>query len=195
MSALPPGFRYVEGWIPAGEAEGLLRRLVDGVDWEQPRVRFGGRELPTPRLVAFYGPHAYAYSGIVHPARALPDEVEALRRRLVAETGHPFNCVLMNLYRDGSDSVSWHSDDDYPHGGAPAVGSVSLGATRRFRIAPRRGGGTSVGVDLAAGSLLLMEGRSQLDYRHALPKTAAAVGTRVNLTFRCMAAANLRARE
>jgi alkylated DNA repair dioxygenase AlkB len=190
VSALPPGFRYLEGWIPAAEAGALLPRLVDGIDWEQPRVRFGGRELPTPRLVAFYGPHDYSYSGIVHAARTLPAEVEALRGRLVAETGHPFNCVLMNLYRDGTDSVSWHSDDDYPHGGAPAVASVSLGATRRFRIAPKRGGGASVGVDLASGSLLLMEGRSQLDYRHALPKTATAAGVRVNLTFRCMATSN-----
>jgi alkylated DNA repair dioxygenase AlkB len=190
MPELPAGFTLIAGWLEPAEAARLAVALVDAIAWEQPHVRIAGRELPTPRRVAFYGPFDYAYSGLVHEARALPPDVEALRRRLVEETGHPFNTVLMNLYRSGADSVSWHSDDDYPHGGAPAVASVSVGATRRFRIAPKRGRGASIGVDLPSGSLLLMEGRSQVDHRHALPKTAAPVGVRVNLTFRCMARSN-----
>lgn len=190
---LPPGFRLIEGWLAPDEAARLERHLTDATPWEQPRLRVAGLYVPTPRLVAFYGPHAYAYSGIVHPAAPLPPELAALRDRLIAETGHPFNTVLLNLYRSGADAVGWHSDDDYPHGGAPAVASVSLGATRRFRIAPRRGAGQRdpVGVELTSGSLLLMEGRSQLDFRHALPRTARPVAARVNLTFRCMAASNV----
>jgi alkylated DNA repair dioxygenase AlkB len=189
---LPPGFRYLPGWLDPATAERLFATLAADTPWEQPRLRVAGREVATPRLVAFYGPHDYAYSGIVHAARPLPAAIDALRRRLVDETGHPFNTVLLNLYRGGADSVSWHSDDDYPHGGAPAVASVSLGATRRFRVAPKRGAAPSVAIDLTPGSLLLMEGRSQLDYRHAVPKTTAVVGARVNLTFRCMAATNTR---
>jgi 2OG-Fe(II) oxygenase superfamily len=76
--------------------------------------------------VAFYGPFPYAYSGIIHAARSLPPVIEALRGRIEETAGQPFNTVLMNLYRSGSDSVSWHSDDDYPHGGHPAVASLSL---------------------------------------------------------------------
>lgn len=188
---LPPGFRLIERWLAPDDATRLERLLGDTTPWEQPRVRVAGREVPTPRLVAFYGPHAYAYSGIVHPARPMPPEIAALRDRLIAETGHPFNTVLLNLYRTGADAVGWHSDDDYPHGGAPAVASLSLGATRRFRIAPKRGSSPPVAVELTAGSLLLMEGRSQIDHRHSLPRTARPVGARVNLTFRCMAASNV----
>ena len=106
-------------------------------------------------------------------------------------SGQPFNTVLMNLYRSGNDSVSWHSDDDYPHGGHPAVASLSLGETRRFRIAHKRRAGERYALDLTAGGLLLMGGTSQVDYRHALPKSAKAQGARINLTFRHMAASNV----
>ena len=112
-----------------------------------------------PRRVAFYGPHAYAYSGHLHPARALTPLLEALRRRVEEASEHPLNTVLLNLYRDGNDSVSWHSDDDYPHGGHPAVASLSLGAARRFRIAEKRGTGR-YDLELTSGGLLVMEGRA-----------------------------------
>jgi alkylated DNA repair dioxygenase AlkB len=143
-----------------------------------------------PRRVAFFGPHDYAYSGLLHPARPLPPWLDDLRRRVEAAAGQPFNTVLANLYRTGADSVSWHSDDDYPHGGHPAVASLSLGATRRFRVAHRRERERRHALDLTAGGLLVMTGRSQLDWRHALPKSATAAGARVNLTFRYMAASN-----
>ncbi len=152
-------------------------------------LRMGAREVAMPRRVAFYGPHAHAYSGLLHAACALPPRLDALRARIEAATGHPFNTVLANLYRDGADSVSWHSDDDYLHGGHPEVASLSLGATRRFRIAHRRSP-TRFAIDLTDGGLLVMEGRSQLDYRHALPKSAAVTGPRINLTFRFMSASN-----
>ena len=113
-----------------------------------------------------------------------------LRDRIESVSGHPFNTVLMNLYRSGNDSVSWHSDDDYPHGGHPAVASLSLGETRRFRIAHKRRADERYAVDLTAGGLLLMTGTSQTDYRHALPKSPKALGVRVNMTFRHMAASN-----
>ncbi|HET9155358.1 MAG TPA: alpha-ketoglutarate-dependent dioxygenase AlkB, partial [Myxococcaceae bacterium] len=144
-----------------------------------------------PRRVADYGPFPYTYSGILHPARPLPAIIGTLRDRIQEVTARPFNTVLMNLYRSGSDSVSWHSDDDYPHGGHPAVASLSLGETRRFRIAHKRLPGERHAIDLTSGGLLLMDGSSQDEYRHALPKSAKAVGARVNLTFRHMAASNL----
>jgi alkylated DNA repair dioxygenase AlkB len=99
----------------------------------------------------------------------------------------------MNLYRSGNDSVSWHSDDDYPDGGHPAVASLSFGETRRFRIAHKRHTTERYAIDLTAGGLLVMGETSQVDYRHALPKSTKAVGARINLTFRHMAASNVTA--
>ncbi|HKA88212.1 MAG TPA: alpha-ketoglutarate-dependent dioxygenase AlkB [Haliangiales bacterium] len=187
---LPPGFRWIPGWLDAAEGDALFRRIVAETRWEDPILRVGGRTIAMPRRVAFFGPFAYAYSGVLHPPRPLPPAIDEIRRRIEDIAGHPFNTVLVNLYRSGADSVSWHSDDDYPHGGHPAVASLSLGATRRFRIAHKRDARARFSLELTPGGLLVMDGRSQLDYRHALPKSASAHGQRVNLTFRFMAATN-----
>ena len=190
-AALPAVFRWMPGWIEPVEAARFLETLLVEIPWEDHAVTIVGRQVPVPRRVAFFGPFPYTYSGIVHPARLLPPVIAVLRDRIQEVTDRPFNTVLMNLYRSGSDSVSWHSDDDYPHGGHPAVASVSLGETRRFRIAHRRRPKERYAIDLTAGGLLLMDGTSQVDFRHALPKSAKATGVRINLTFRDMAAPNI----
>ena len=191
MSGLPPDFRWIPGWMGAAEARALFDELLAQAPWEDPILRVVGRAIPMPRRVAFYGPHRYAYSGLLHEPRPLTPTLDEVRRRIEQAARHPFNTLLMNLYRSGADSVSWHSDDDYPHGGNPAVASLSLGATRRFRIAGKRDRDARHAVDLTSGGLLVMEGRSQEEYRHALPKTASPVGPRINLTFRYMAEPNL----
>ena len=187
---LPTLFRWFPGWIEPREAARLFEILEVETPWEDHAISIVGRTVPVPRRVAYYGPFPYAYSGIVHPARELPPVIAGLRDRIEEVSGQPFNPVLMNLYRSGHDSVSWHSDDDYPHGGQPAVASLSLGETRRFRIAHKRRAAERYAIDLTAGGLLLMEGTSQVDYRHALPKSVKPLGARVNLTFRHMAASN-----
>jgi alkylated DNA repair dioxygenase AlkB len=191
-SALPADFRWFPAWLAPEEAERLFALLLTDTPWEDQEVTIAGRSIPMPRRVAFYGPFPYFYSGILHPPRFLPPVIDEVRRRVEDTSGQPFNTVLMNLYRSGLDSVSWHSDDDYPHAGHPAVASLSLGATRRFRIAHKRRSGERFALDLTSGGLLVMGGTSQRDYRHALPKSATAEGARINLTFRYMAATNLR---
>jgi alkylated DNA repair dioxygenase AlkB len=190
-SELPPDFRWIPGWMDIDEARALFDALLAGTPWEDPVLRVVGRSIPMPRRVAFYGPHPYAYSGLLHAPRPLTPVLEDVRLRIERTARHPFNTLLMNLYRTGADSVSWHSDDDYPHGGNPAVASLSLGATRRFRIAGKRGRDDRHAVELTSGGLLVMAGRSQEEYRHALPKTASPVGPRINLTFRYMAESNV----
>jgi alkylated DNA repair dioxygenase AlkB len=191
MSGLPPDFRWIPGWMDPAEAGALFDELLAQTPWEDPVLRVVGRPIPMPRRVAFYGPHPYAYSGLLHAPRPLTPTLDEVRRRIEHTARHPFNTLLMNLYRSGADSVSWHSDDDYPHGGNPAVASLSLGATRRFRIAGKRDRDARHAVDLTSGGLLVMEGRSQEEYRHSLPKTAAPVDPRINLTFRYMAESNV----
>jgi Alkylated DNA repair protein len=189
-AALPSDFRWIPDWIESAEAGRLFEVLLTETPWEDHVLAIAGRQVPLPRRVAFYGPFPYAYSGIIHPAHSLPPVIEALRGRIEETAGQPFNTVLMNLYRSGSDSVSWHSDDDYPHGGHPAVASLSLGGARRFRIAQKGRSGARYSLDLTSGGLLIMGGTSQRDYRHALPKSAEGHGARVNLTFRHMSAPN-----
>ena len=190
-SVLPSEFRWIPDWMGAGEAGRLFQTLLDETSWEELTLAIAGRQVPVPRRVAFHGPFPYAYSGIVHPASPLPPPLDAVRARVEETAGQPFNTVLLNLYRSGSDSMSWHSDDDYPHGGHPAVASLSLGGARRFRIAHKRRAAERYAIELTPGGLLIMGGNSQRDYRHSLPKSAREHGPRINLTFRHMAASNV----
>lgn len=181
---LPAGFTLFPDVFDAAERAALLERLVAGLDWEEQTFAIYGRTVPMPRLIAMYGPVGYRYSGVVHPARALPATLEAIRRRVEDASGRRFNSVLANLYRDGNDSVGWHRDSDYAHGGQPDIASASFGATRRFDL--RDGRGARASVELAGGSVLLMRGDAIARWSHRIAKTSRAVGPRVNLTFRHM---------
>jgi len=98
--------------------------------------------------------------------------------------GERFNSVLLNLYRSGADSVSWHRDAEPALGPDPVIASLSLGAVRRFKLRHRREKGLTVDLDLPPGSCLVLGPGSQRHWLHALPKTAKPVGPRLNLTFR-----------
>lgn len=188
VKALPPDgrLRYVADWLSPARAEDLFRSLADGVEWQRSSVRLFGREVPQPRRIAFQGDPGvrYRYSGQTWEAESWTPRVAALRDRLVEETGEGFNSVLLNLYRDGSDSMGWHADDEKELGRDPVIASVSLGATRRFRLRSRAKPRRSLALELEPGSLLLMSGDLQHAWQHALPKTRRAVGPRINLTFR-----------
>jgi alkylated DNA repair dioxygenase AlkB len=190
--ALPNGFSLESSFLPEDEAERSLCTLSADTPWETHHFRIFGRTVPMPRRIAWYGAHTYGYSGIVHPARPMPAVVAGLRDRVTAACGHPFNCVLLNLYRDGRDSMGWHADDDYDAGPHTGVASLSLGAARRFRLRSRDAQRRSLGLDLGPGSLLFMGPGTQSAWQHALPRTARAVGPRLNLTFRHLVADDVR---
>ncbi len=164
--------------------ERVLARLTDLVAWRQERARIMGRQVALPRLTAWYGDAGYRYSGVDNPPQPWLDELVPLKTRAERLAGVTFNAVLLNLYRDGADSVSWHRDAEPSLGPDPIVASFSLGAVRRFKLRHRRDQHLGVDLDLSPGSCLVMGPGSQLHWLHALPKTARPVGPRLNLTFR-----------
>lgn len=189
----PPGPNLLPGdgeavlypdFLGPEEADALYRTLEAGLAWRQETATLFGRRIPVPRLTAWYGDLAYRYSGITHQPAPWPAVLAGLADRLAPFSIRP-NALLANLYRDGRDSMSWHSDDEPELGPRPAIASISLGTTRRFALRHRRTREV-VAVDLGPGSLLVMAGDCQACWHHALPKTAAAVGPRINLTFRRM---------
>ena len=188
----PREYEYQPTLLVPGEADALLARLLRLPDWEQLQLVVCGRKVPAPRLTAWYGDPgaAYAYSGVVHEPRPWPACLADLRERLCAHLGVRFNGVLANLYRDGSDSIGWHSDDEPELGERPTIASVSLGARRRFLMRQRGGRGgkdtASVAFELEHGSLFAMWGSAQTNWKHRLPRSARCVEPRVNLTFRCI---------
>jgi alkylated DNA repair dioxygenase AlkB len=182
---VPDCVDYYPGWVV--DAERLFVVLRDGIAWEQHEVTLYGRTVPTPRLTAWMGDGIYRYSGIVNEPAGWPEALAELRDRLRRELGVNFNSCLANLYRDGTDSMGFHSDNEPELGSRPTIASISLGDRRRF-VLRHRSTGERWSWELGHGDLLVMRDDSQSDYAHAVPKTSRRVGPRMNLTFRCFKA-------
>ena len=179
--------RYTAGWLGAPEADALQHALIEEIPWEVHRIRMFGREVASPRLSCWIGdPGAtYTYSRSRFEPRPWTPALARLRDRLARETGVRFNSVLANRYRDGHDAMGWHSDDEPELGPEPVIASISVGAPRTFAFRARADG-RRVDLVLEHGSLLLMAGRTQHAWRHALPRTRRPLGERINLTFRAI---------
>lgn len=175
---------YQPGWLAAPEADALAEQLRATLAWEQRSIVLFGREVLQPRLIAWAGERAYRYSGRTLEPRPFTAELCDVRQRVATTAGAPFDHVLVNRYRDGNDSMGMHADDEPELGRDPVVAAVSLGATRRFVIQPRRrSAGERRIVPLEHGSLVVMGGSFQHQLRHGIPRAAAA-GERISLTFR-----------
>ena len=179
--------RFIADFLTRPQSDAYFAELLDLVDWRQHIIRIRGRQVASPRLSAWYGdPDAhYSYSGLsLEPRPWLPVILE-LKTQVESACNAPFNSVLLNLYRDGSDSMGWHSDDEPELGERPVIASASFGATRRFRLRHRhRRDLDPVALLLSHGTVLVMKGNTQSNWKHQLPKTRKVSEPRVNLTFR-----------
>ncbi|MBS0566941.1 MAG: alpha-ketoglutarate-dependent dioxygenase AlkB [Proteobacteria bacterium] len=172
------------------QAARWFARLHEEIPWEQHRLRIFGREIDAPRLSRWIGDAeaVYTYSGSRFVPSAWTPALAELRAVVCAHGAECCNSVLANLYRDGRDSMGWHSDDEPELGSEPVIWSFSFGGVRRFRLRHRHDPRLRLELELAAGSLLRMAGTTQHHYRHDLPKTARTVAARINLTFRTIRA-------
>lgn len=177
---------FYPDWLGTQSANSLFEIIIKQVVWERHRIKIFGREVDSPRLSCWIGDAgaSYVYSKTRFEPHAWLPELQVLRVRLQKEFDSSFNSVLANLYRNGQDSMGWHSDDEHELGQQPAIASISLGATRRFSFKAKQKNVKAVHLELPHGSLLLMRGDSQKNYRHALAKTSKPVGERINLTYR-----------
>jgi alkylated DNA repair dioxygenase AlkB len=188
VSLKPNGYlRYWPSFLSTEQADTLFQLLCDGLEWEHYTIRLFGRQLAQPRLTAFYGEGGieYEYSGLTLAAKAWTEELAFLRAMAMKASGVQFNSVLCNLYRNGGDSMGWHSDDERSLGKDPIIASVSLGATRRFDLRPKMAThGSKQTLSLDHGSLLVMGGDLQHHWQHQIAKTKRVQDARINLTFR-----------
>ena len=143
-----------------------------------------GKSIPVPRDESLFGDDLrYEYRGTKIEADPWPNFLLEARLRIQALSGYKFNFVVGNRYRTGNDSIGWHSDNFPQIGKKPAIASLSLGSTRKFKLRHKDSGET-VDYHLESGSLLIMLPGCQEDWVHAVPKTARPVGERINWTFR-----------
>lgn len=182
-----PEAAAARAFVPAPEADAAFAALLAETPWRQERIVVYGRAIVQPRLTAWYGdPGArYAYSGLALEPVAWTPLLAELKAQVEAAAGARFDSLLMNLYRDGRDSVSWHSDAEPELGRNPVIASLSFGATRRFQLRSRPPlPPARHELALGHGDLLVMRGATQHQWAHQVPRTARPVGPRINLTFR-----------
>ena len=163
----------------------ITHALLETIPWRNETARIFGREMPVPRMTSWFGDTGYTYSGIHHRPAPFPAIIQRLREKAEAVSGASYNAVLLNLYRHGGDSVSWHSDSEADLRDRPTIASLSLGGTRRFQFRHKRTKET-ITLELKEGHWLIMAGETQRFWLHRVPKTTTAVDRRINLTFRRM---------
>ena len=184
---LPKNLSYIADVFNARDRMDLMHVLQHNIEWRQEYLTIFGKTHPTPRLTAWYGDaHCiYKYSG--HTCLPLPWTSELLSIKNQLEqfaSGHTFNCVLLNYYRDGRDKMGWHADDEKELGQNPVIASVSFGATRRFDFKHKVKREEKFSLDLHSGSVLIMQGDLQHHWLHQLPAQKRIQEPRINLTFR-----------
>jgi len=173
--------------ILPGEDTRVLQRLIEEIPWRQEHVTLWGKTHPQPRLVAWYADagKSYSYSGVILEATPFTSPLLEIKARVEELCRENFNSVLLNYYRDHRDSMGFHADDEPELGVCPSIASLSLGEERTFVMKHRsRDDISDLRIGLTSGSLLLMRGETQSNWKHGIPKTAKPLGPRVNLTFR-----------
>jgi len=174
-------------FMPSEKAKSYYNLLMDNINWRQEEIKMYGKVYPVPRKTAWYGYEGfnYKYSGIL--CNPEPWTAELMEIKKVIEhflPGENFNSVLLNLYRDGNDKVSWHADDEPLLGINPLIASVSLGSTRRFDLKHKTDPTQKLQIELIPGSLVVMRGALQHNWLHQIPTQKRVLEPRINLTFR-----------
>ena len=163
----------------------LFEQLKANLAWQEETIFIYGRWLKVPRLVCWYGNSdaCYRYSGVNHQPLPWTKELLAIKENVEQQCHSAFNSVLANLYRDGSDAMGYHADNEKQLGANPVIASLSLGDQRLFALRHKKSK-QKIDIILAHGDLLVMAGTMQHHWLHSLPKTKKLKTTRINLTFR-----------
>ncbi|MCU4177306.1 alpha-ketoglutarate-dependent dioxygenase AlkB family protein [Carboxylicivirga sp. N1Y90] len=178
-------YLYLPNFFNIEEANRHFKALMNDIEWKQESMNMYGRNIPFPRLTAWYGDNdkPYSFSGITLAPLKWNETLLKIKQKIqhLAETS--FNSVLLNRYRNGNDSISWHTDAEKELGTNPLIASVNFGATRKFQLRHRESK-EKIELELSHGSLLIMAGELQHYWQHQVPKTKKVVNERINLTFR-----------
>jgi alkylated DNA repair dioxygenase AlkB len=185
---------YMPNTVP--DADRLFQSLLTGLPWKRYTYNVKGKSGPVPREEVWVSEHPYKYGGRIYPGWDQPGgchwtpELLAIRAICEQITHDQYSSVLCNLYKDDNDCVSQHCDCEPTMSDAHCIASVSLGATRRFRVRRSKERDSKIGIgawtpyNLEHGSLCIMQAGMQHDWVHEVPREKSPCGARINLTFR-----------
>ncbi|MCD8408534.1 alpha-ketoglutarate-dependent dioxygenase AlkB [Tenacibaculum dicentrarchi] len=176
---------YISNFFNKIESDFFFNNLINNIEWKQEEMNMYGKTIKFPRLTSWYGDNnkPYSFSGIKLEPNNWTEDLLKIKEKIEPKCNAIFNSVLLNLYRNGNDSISWHTDAEKELGQNPIIVSVNFGATRKFQLRHRETK-EKIELELKHGSLLIMKGELQHFWQHQVPKTKKIVDKRINLTFR-----------
>jgi alkylated DNA repair dioxygenase AlkB len=177
---------FYPGFFSPDESDYYFNSLRNEIQWKQEPIKIFGKEVMQPRLTAWHGDSdkPYTYSGITMQPHPWTKSLQSIKQKIEAVAGIKFTSALLNLYRDGSDSMGWHRDNEKELGDQPVIGSVSFGATRTFQFRNYKTKKDLKSLELTNGSFLLMRGDTNHYWEHSVPKKRQVLKERINITFR-----------
>ena len=177
--------RIEENFFNATDSDKLLTRLISKLSWESMVIKMFGRNTKIPRLQCWIGDEGcnYKYSGKKLNRQSWTKDLTMIRKKIYEEFKIDFNSVLVNYYRDGKDSMGWHSDDEKELGLNPTIASISFGSERDL-VFKNKISKETLSIPQTHGCLILIDGKTQKNWQHSIKKTRKVIGPRINLTFR-----------
>jgi len=174
----------IDNFFSKEESDHYYELLLHQTKWREYEMEIFDKTVKAPRMIAWYEDKKDVSSNQNDTTDWSP-ELLKIRKRVENETALNFNSALLNLYRNGNDSVAWHSDQEGNSGPNPVIASVTFGETRMFKLRHKfRKDIAPVEIPLHHGSFLLMAGTTNSFWQHQVPKTSREVLPRINLTFR-----------
>jgi len=173
----------IDNFFSKEESDYYYNTLMNDTKWREYEMELFEKRVTAPRMVSWFEDTEDIELND-HKQKLTPN-LCTIRERVEKEVRLKFNAVLLNLYRNGKDSVAWHSDHTDKSGINPIIASISFGETRMFRLRHKyRKDVPLVEIPLHHGSFLLMTGTTNSFWQHQVPKTAKMILPRINLTFR-----------
>jgi len=178
-------YQFFPSFFSKNESDSFFAELKNNILWKQESMNMYGKQINFPRLTAWYGENdkPYSFSGLKLNPNPWTTTLLKIKQLVESKINVSFNSVLLNRYRNGNDSISWHTDAEPELGLNPIIASVNFGATRKFQLRHIKTK-EKLDIELGNGSLLIMLGELQHFWQHQVPKTSKPVGERINLTFR-----------
>ncbi len=176
----------IDNFLSHSSADAVMQELHAQTQWQQKKIVMFGKRVNQPRLMAWQSDKAYTYSGLTLMPNQWTVSLLTLKQQIEAVAKTSFNSALLNLYRNGQDSMGWHQDNESSLGPQPIIASLSLGAARKFKFKHNDNPDCKVDITLKHGSLLIMSGMTQHQWKHCLPKSKVVDHQRINITFRAI---------
>lgn len=164
---------YYPALLDAAASSALFAHLEKTLAWSQETMWMYDHEVAVPRLLARFAQD-----------EPLPEDLVRVKALVETTIGAPFNAVSVQYYRDGNDSVAWHSDHTEDLVDRAYVALVSLGAVREMQIRRKVRTRRPFSIDLEPGSLLVMGGLAQEQWEHHIPKVARPIAPRISIALR-----------